>query len=69
MIYISSLDHLISYLTLLGSRPVKLDDKSIIVSNNLILVYDQDYVIPTGFNDGFVYEFCSNIGNLLPTYL
>lgn len=71
MIVINSLDHLEKYLTTLGVKILDRDIDSLQVTDGLIIAYDKlsGYVVPSGFDNGWLYRFTNDIGNLLITYV
>lgn len=67
---ISSLESLISYLTTQGVKILEVYTDAIRVTEDLFLVYDGEWVIPTGFDsEGFLFEFTNDIKNLFINYL
>ena len=70
-INISSFSHLKNYLSTQGAKYKLIDKNSLQVTDGLILSYDKKtgYVIPTGFDNGWLFQFTNDITNLLITYL
>lgn len=67
--YISSLSHLDNYLVTQGVKVKKVANDTLQVNDGLFLVYNDNYVIPTGYDNGFLNSFTNNISNMLITYL
>lgn len=68
-IFIQSLSHLANYLNTMGVKTKKISDDTLQVSDGLLLVYDNNWVIPTGFDNGRLYAFTNDITNLLINYV
>lgn len=69
MININSLENLISYLTSQGVEILSKDKNSVRVTDGLILMYEDGNVIPTGFDEGWLYKYTNDVGNMLINYL
>lgn len=68
---ISSLSHLVSYLTTQGATVERISNNTLKVTDGLLLVVENGYVIPTGNDKGYKWlsEFTNNITNLLISYV
>lgn len=67
---INSVESLICYLTTQGARVKEVYLNSVRVTDDLFLVVDEGWIIPTGFDtDGFLYEFTNDITNMFINYL
>jgi hypothetical protein len=68
---ISSIQHLISYLSTQGANVERISENTLRVTDGLLLVVENGYVIPTGNDDGYKWlsEFTNSISNLLISYV
>lgn len=68
---ISSIQHLISYLSTQGANVEVISENTVKVTDSLLLVVENGYVIPTGNDNGFQWlsEFTNSISNLLINYV
>lgn len=66
---IDSVSSLISYLTTQGAEILGVYGNSVRVTEDLFLVVEDGWVIPTGYDNGWLYQFTNDITNLFINYL
>lgn len=66
---INSVGELVNYLTVQGAKVLNVYGNSVQVTDSLFLVVEDGWVIPTGYDNGWLYNFTNDIFNMMINYL